>query len=603
MNRPELRSSQVVTTFGPGAMVDLPEASVIVAGLDHWHYDLNQIPVIQERRLVEKLKIIMGVPALTLRSPPPASDRNYGFRPDITAWRFPEWFIVQQTQVTTAGFRRRRLVHLNSLDGGRYRDAEGKKQSVVPVRFVRACKNGHVGDIDWKALVHGTGPSAACPRDLWMEERGTTGDLDEIWVVCDCGAQRAMSAAARMDSRALGSCSGSRPWLGPGTKEACGEPNRLLIRSASNAYFPQILSVISIPDGQRAVDDVVRSAWDAGLAIVDSPEKLALVRQIPAVAAKLQGIEDSAILAAIARVRHGGSGVDRPVKDVEYEARADAEEELGSDTPDGDLFARKLPESEWNEPWMAAVEHVVLVHRLREVVAQVGFTRFEAAGPDIHGELSLEVKRTPLAIDASWLPAVENRGEGIFLQLRSEAVGAWLQKPAVRKRGDQLAEGFMRWKAEHEQSSREFSGLPYYMLHSLAHLLLTAISLECGYPASSLRERVYVPAEAGTGGYGILIYTGSSDAEGTLGGLVMAGRDISRHMRRALECGELCSNDPVCAHHVPARHDGQHLLGSACHGCLLIAETSCEQRNQFLDRALVVPTVEAIGAEFFASVI
>lgn len=267
MNIPELRSSQVVTTFGPGAMVDLPEASVLVAGLDHWHYDQNQIPLVHEPRLVEKLKRIVNVQTLTLRPPPPASDRTYGFRPDITAWRFPEWFIVQQTQVTFHGFRRRRLVHLNSLDGGKYRDAEAKKQSVVPVRFVRACKKGHVGDIEWKAFVHGSGPG--CPRDLWMEERGTTGDLDEIWVVCDCGAQRPMAQAARMELRALGSCNGSRPWLGPGTKEACGEPNRLLIRSASNAYFPQLMSVISIPDGQTAVDEVVQSAWEAGLAIVD----------------------------------------------------------------------------------------------------------------------------------------------------------------------------------------------------------------------------------------------------------------------------------------------------------------------------------------------
>lgn len=244
---------------------------------------------------------------------------------------------------------------------------------------------------------------------------------------------------------------------------------------------------------------------------------------------------------------------------------------------------------------MKVVERVVLVHRLREVVAQVGFTRFEAAGPDIQGELALDVKRAPLSLDASWLPAIENRGEGIFLLVRTSAVQTWLQKPAAQQRGGQLTDGFARWKHEHEGTSREFPGLPYFMLHSLAHLLLTAISLECGYPASSLRERVY----AISGRYGILIYTGSSDAEGTLGGLVLAGRDIKRHMRRALESGCLCSNDPVCAHHVPSMHDQQQLQGSACHGCLLIAETSCEQRNEFLDRALVVPTVEVLGAEFF----
>jgi hypothetical protein len=408
-----------------------------------------------------------------------------------------------------------------------------------------------------------------------------------------------MSQAARMDLKALGSCNGSRPWLGPGTKEACGEPNRLLIRSASNAYFPQLMSVISIPDVQTAVDDVVRSAWDAGLSIVDSSEKLALVRQIPNLAVKLQGLEDAAILASIARIRQGSSGADRPVKEVEFEALSDAKEELGSDVPDGDFYARALPQGQWNAPWMSAVGRIVLVHRIREVVAQVGFTRFEAAGPDIQGDLSLDVKRAPLALDSSWLPAVENRGEGVFLQIRAAAVAAWLQRPAVQHRGSQLAEGFLRWKAEHEGSSRDFPGLPYYMLHSLAHSLLTAISLECGYPASSLRERIYAAPDR----YGILIYTGSSDAEGTLGGLVMAARDIRRHMRRALEAGALCSNDPVCAHHIPARHDQQHLHGSACHGCLLIAETSCEQRNEFLDRALVVPTVEALGAEFFPPVI
>jgi hypothetical protein len=232
---------------------------------------------------------------------------------------------------------------------------------------------------------------------------------------------------------------------------------------------------------------------------------------------------------------------------------------------------------------------------LRQSSTKLQYQRWEAGGPDIQGDLALDVKRAPLAVDTTWLPAVENRGEGVFLQLRSSAIDQWLQRPAVQERGRQLRQGFELWRADHEASSREFPGLPYYMLHSLAHLLLTAISLECGYPASSLRERIY----AASGRYGILVYTGSSDAEGTLGGLALAGREIQRHLARALEMGALCSNDPVCAFHVPAQHDQQPLLGSACHGCLLISETSCEQRNDFLDRALVVPTVEALGCECF----
>ena len=142
-----------------------------------------------------------------------------------------------------------------------------------------------------------------------------------------------------------------------------------------------------------------------------------------------------------------------------------------------------------------------------------------------------------------------------------------------------------------KQSNRE------NIRHSLAHLLITAVSLECGYPASSIRERIYaVPGV----GYGVLLYTGTTDAEGTLGGLIQVGRRIHDHVRTALEMGELCSNDPVCAQHQPdALQEERYLHGAACHGCLLLAESSCERRNDFLDRALVVPTVDSDGAAFF----
>lgn len=324
-------------------------------------------------------------------------------------------------------------------------------------------------------------------------------------------------------------------------------------------------------------------------------DDLSKVRKKPTVALGLQGIDDATVFASIGRVRTGEAGLDRPVKAVEFEALSEAVDEIGSDVPQGDFYARTLPRTIWDAPWMNQIERVVLVHRLREVVAQVGFTRFEAAGPDIQGELALDVKRASLGIDTSWVPAIENRGEGIFLKISANSIRKWLETSAVKERGHSLEAGFASWKSEHEMSSLEFPGLPYYLLHSLSHLLVTAISLECGYPGSSLRERIY----AAPGSHGILIYTGSSDSEGTLGGLVMAGREIRRHFKRALDLGSLCSNDPVCASHSPSDHSHQPLLGAACHGCLLIAETSCEQRNDYLDRTLVVSTVENLGAEYF----
>ncbi|WP_366524531.1 DUF1998 domain-containing protein [Nannocystis sp.] len=242
------------------------------------------------------------------------------------------------------------------------------------------------------------------------------------------------------------------------------------------------------------------------------------------------------------------------------------------------------------------LDRVVLVHKLREVVAQIGFTRFEAVMPDIDGELTLDVRPAALSREPTWVPAVENRGEGVFLGFSNDAIAAWLRRDRVQARGDQLLKGFDAWAGARRLDNAKFPGLPYLMLHSLAHLLIQAVALECGYAATAISERVY----AGAAGHGILLYTGTPGSEGTLGGLVAVGKRIEHYLATALELGRLCSNDPICAQHRPDdRHEERFLHGAACHGCLLIAEPSCERRNELLDRALVVATVDELGAEFF----
>ncbi|MBI4601330.1 MAG: DUF1998 domain-containing protein [Planctomycetes bacterium] len=592
----QVRLSQVVTTFGPGSMLDLPTRSVLVSGLDHW----TQGEQVHEPRLAAKLRRLLDRGDLTLHVPPPDTGDPTAPLTGIRAWQFPEWFITQDVRdADGAGKRSRLLIHRRSLTRDKYIDQDKKRRHVVPVRFVRACRAGHIGDIDWHAYVH-RGQTACRRHQLFLDERGTSGDLSEVWVRCACGgAERPMSDAATLEFQALGHCDGSRPWLGPAARETCGDLNRLLIRTASNAYFPQLLSVISLPSRDEDLVKAVDQVWEHHLQYVEALDDLRRDRtkKLP-VRVALEGFADEEIFAEVRSRR--GEGPDpsaKPVKQAELETLLAAKDEIGQDRPDGDFYARALPREHWEEPWMAPVERVVLVHRLREVVAQVGFTRFEALSPDIEGELEVGVRRAALALDASWLPAVENRGEGVFLAFRKAAVEEWLQREAVQARGRELLKGFDCWRAERHGTKRKFLGLPYIMLHSLSHLLITAVSLECGYPASAIRERVYAN---GAVGYGILFYTGSPDAEGTLGGLVEAGRRIDRHLRTALDLAELCSNDPVCAQHAPEDDkERRFLLGAACHGCLLIAETSCEQHNDFLDRALVVPTVCDQGTAFF----
>ncbi len=219
----QIRQSQVVTTFGPGSLVDLPNYSVLVAGLEHWSKGGEEIV---EPRLIVKLQQILDVPALKLYSPPPDQEDPTAPSTGISAWQFPEWFITQDISWGSgpSTTRSRLLVHRKALTRGKFVDRDRKKRPVVPIRFVRACRSGHIADIDWYGFVHEG--QTECRRQLWIDERGTSGDLAEVWIRCECGQERSMSQAAKMQHRALGHCDGSRPWLGPYTKEACGEPNR-----------------------------------------------------------------------------------------------------------------------------------------------------------------------------------------------------------------------------------------------------------------------------------------------------------------------------------------------------------------------------------------
>jgi len=589
-----LRRSQLVGSFGPGSLVDLPDRSVIISGLSDW--DQRGSIEIHEARLVSKLRQALGISNLQLFTPPAHDDAPDAPKLGVGARIFPAWFVTQERAANAGAFGRRRLIGIEGTEknGLIYRDPDdGKRKHLTPIRFVCACRRGHTDDVDWRTFAHRG--KTECQRTLWIEERGTSGEVTDTWIGCDCGQQRQLYDALDLNTLALGFCNG----LGYFHSEECNEPDRLLVRSASNAYFAEIMSVISLPDKDEGVSARLDEIWEL-IKDVESLAELDLLRKLQApVRAALEGIPSNEALELIRQRRALGVD-DRPVKEAEFDILACGQYVIGVDTPQSTFFAETFDRTKWDphgDPLLEPVERLVLVHRLREVVAQVGFTRFEPPAPEIDGELDMRVERQMLDTEVKWLPAIEHRGEGVFIQIRATVIDAWLRRPEVAEHVNRLMRGFDLWKAD-RRSDRMFPGAPYILLHSLSHLIIAAIALDCGYPASSLRERVY----ALPGRYGILIHTGTSDAEGTLGGLVEAGRRIRDHLRRALDMGRLCSNDPVCAdHHADDTHERRYQHGAACHGCVLIAETSCEQRNDLLDRALVVPTVANHSVAFFSN--
>ena len=599
-----IRQSQMVTTYGPGAMIDLPKHSVIVSGLQGWSRQ-NREKVV-EPRLTAKLCRILAVPTLDLYTPPHHEDSSDNVAP-VAVRVFPTWFIVNKTEQspTNSHWRRRRLVSWYNLDRGQFRAPDSKRYPVVSVRFVRGCRRGHIDDLDWRWFVHGD--DKACERPFWLEERGTNGDMTDTFVVCDCGENRSLYEAFGGDTTPLGRCGGRRPWIGQYASEKCQESYRILVRTASNSYFPQIMSVISLPEVDQGLANKVTEHFDQ-LNVAHTFGQIDQFDMIPELKAAFDGISKDDVKREFLRQlaqRDGNAGSEIenvPVKVAEFAILNKGDSLVGEDSPGSTFHAETLSRDSWipeSDSLFDGIENLVRIHRLREVVALLGFTRFESISPDKDGELDLEVQRAALDESITWLPAYENRGEGVFVSFNKDAIETWMARPEVLARGETLEIGWQQWANERNTGNSVFPGLPYVMLHSLSHMLMTSISLECGYPASSLRERIYT----GDAGHGILIYTGSSDADGTLGGLVQTGLRFASHLRNACQQSLLCSNDPVCAEHRPdATYQSSALQGAACHGCLLTSETSCEQRNDFLDRALVVPTVSNPDSAFFGSI-
>ncbi len=314
-----------------------------------------------------------------------------------------------------------------------------------------------------------------------------------------------------------------------------------------------------------------------------------------------EGVEPSNLWQAIESQRGGSTGEVPEPKDEELRLLAGPMEGVSSSAEDSPFDAAIWAPDHSPEWFQKAIKRVLLVRRLREVQALVGFTRFTARRSSLGGlpiDTSKSNARAPLANDLRWIPASENKGEGIFIEFDPKTIKDWASSDAVMSRSAQFRKAFANdWLKSRGLDTDQFPfpGAPYILLHSLSHLLITEMALECGYGSSSIRERIYANSEIG---YGILLLTSTTGSEGTLGGLVDSGKRIVSTLERAFERGQLCSNDPFCSEHDPNHQfDIRPTHGAACHGCELIAETSCEQGNEFLDRAFVSQTVSVVDEE------
>ena len=315
------------------------------------------------------------------------------------------------------------------------------------------------------------------------------------------------------------------------------------------------------------------------------------------IVARLRQIDPDAIRTAAQRRIDGAAAQPNPVTEAEYrraeydafrEGRGDSHTDLAVEVHDG---------SEYGELVRTVVRRVSLVRKLRETRALAGFTRIlpPPTPDDVQGAGGVRAREAiqslSLVRGLGWLPAIVVRGEGIFVEFRADALDRWLARGSAVRRIAPMVAAYNARRAERLLPPRH---LPprFVFLHSIAHVLIRQLAFDCGYGSASLRERIYcedrIDAEPMNG---ILIYTASGDSEGTMGGLVRQGEPgrLDVTLSEGLRTAGWCSSDPVCIESRGQGADNANL--AACHGCILLSETSCEEGNRLLDRALLVGTL------------
>ena len=609
----EVRPSQLMYAYGIGAIVDLPKLSVIVTGLEDWPTDRPWVSEIVEERLLAAVRFQAPTVERLLSAPiVPEGDVSTNPFDDLSrigvpVAAFPRWMVCPRCQLlaplTSDLFDLKEQPY--SPDRTAYRHTlcgKANAPEVIPARFLVACEKGHLDDFPWVEFVH-RGPACANPL-LRLLEHGPSGEARDLEVRCEsCPARRRLSEAFGEDNREkMPICRGRRPHLRDFDLDPCENNMRPLVLGASNAWFPIVLSSVAIPPEGSQLAQVVEAEW-ANLNDVASPDDLKFMRR-RAMLGALTTYSDDEIWAAIRQRREkaaGGQASDgeRPdLKAPEWRVLTRFDPRLNTD----DFLLRPV-----NLPpqYAAVLDQVVLVERLREVRAMLGFTRLDSFGEFNDPDLDQMSNPAPLSRrPPAWLPATEVRGEGLFIQLRETQVTDWLKRPAIAERNAEFLSSHRSWRSARriEPPEAGFPGMRYVLLHTFAHALMRQLSLECGYSAASLRERLYSRGPDDPGGpmAGVLIYTSAPDSEGTLGGLVSLGEPatLERHIAQALDAARLCASDPLCAENPPSTR-GQTLHAAACHACMFAPETSCERGNKYLDRSTLVKTVEREDLAFF----
>jgi len=575
-----IRRSQFVTTYGPGAIIEGRQGPRVILTIDGGltkrfnHETLEKFEILDMRMdsLVAGARIF-ALPTKESEKVP----QNY---PIYRTKEFPVWRICTDTKKHQTS-----VLYNGENNEGKCPECGNVGE---PVRFILACPDGHMDDIRWNLAVHGKEKGIKCCG--WFHWRGGGSSVRSIEIECPtCHKKTTMGAIYAWDWR----CTGRFPEKYPdiqGGRGKCSSAMKIIQRQATNLRIPEILTLLTIPKYDTPIVKVIqeRGVYEI-FRVLEDMEELDEEHFRKLINKK---IEKSAVL------KESGELIDKYISDNSWEQflelyrdllPKDGEyrdmliEEFRSlqnasendyTSENGNFSIKKLKNISVDLPSGRFTFRVAGIDVLRTVTVQKGYTRmpYMKSGGELNRMISVAAKEH--GSGEKWLPGFESLGEGIFITSSENPLSPSI--PAVNE-----------WDATKTNSTDEDKRDPLFVWwHTLSHALIRTLSLYSGYSSSALRERVYLDDSEGRKQGGILIYTVMSGEDGGMGGLTGTVAGFEDILMNAIKSISLCSNDPLCIE--KQRITKKNCNGAACHSCLLISETSCEHRNMWLDRHLIL---------------
>lgn len=568
----EVRLSHLMGYAGIGSIIkDKNGFLVTIPDTDQW---LESTCEIVEN--TDRIRQALGIDK-ELRFPPKLREdqrKNKDNMLYIKSFIFPKYAVCSKCRLLYFhpwNFKDKDISELKNLKCS----SDGCSGTLKQVHWCVVNEKGYLSDIPWHDICH-LNSNNGCKKEYDKNYLEICNDL----VRCrKCGATSSFKKVKNFPPSLV------QPWLNETPKSSDNSKNRgeILEINSSRIYIPYKVSALVIPPESRINKNSLVYKLYKNKELRDKlSEKGPRERKFYI---QENNISEEELDKALEMIDNGYPNYDKTFTDdnllrcefkaflTQYDDMREDEEFVIYNQTDKFKELEKSIENKKLKALLKIVKNLIVVKRLREIQIFKGFFRLSSEKKDNLYKIGKK---------SNWLPAIELFGEGIFFNLDDEILSKWENLSVIKSRISEIKE-ILRMQDIHFNIEPEISAR-FILLHTLAHLFIKELEISAGYPAASLKERIYCDKKGKMAG--ILIYVCVADKVGSLGGIIKNAkpRNFLSLLNNAFNRAKWCSLDPVCSEQ---KMGPSGLNKAACHNCSLIPETSCQFGNVLLDRILL----------------